>query len=128
MIEIIFWLYFVNTIFVLIHELQGTYVKEWYYFKPPKKYSETTLYNFYVYAHIPLFFALILGLVKLSHQSGLIYSLIFSGFIIFHYFIHISAIKKGKKELDNPASKNILRVTLLVSLIQFPLTIKVLFF
>jgi len=43
MIEIIFWLYFANTILVLIHELQGTYVKEWYYFKPPKKYSETTL-------------------------------------------------------------------------------------
>ena len=125
--EIIFWLYMTNLVLLTIHELQGSYVKEWYYFNPPEKYSEETLANVYFYAHIPIFFILFLGLVKLSNNEGLIYSAFLSAFMIFHFFIHISAIKKGRKEFKNKASMLIFLSTLIISLIQSPITIFLMF-
>ena len=125
--ETVYWLYMTNLILLIIHELQGSYVKEWYYFNPPEKYSEKTLANVYIYAHIPFFFILFLGLVKLSDNNGLIYSVVLSAFMIFHFFMHISAIKQGKKEFKNTASMIIFVSSLIVSLIQLPMTIFLMF-
>ncbi len=121
--EIVYWLYMTNLILLITHELQGSYVKEWYYFNLPKKYSDKTLATAYIYAHIPIFFILLLGLVKLSNNSGLIYSVVLSAFMIFHFFIHVSAIKKGKKEFKNRPSIIIFVLSLIVSLIQLPFTL-----
>jgi len=121
--EIVYWLYMTNLVLLITHELQGTYVKEWYYFNPPKKYSDKTLADFYIYAHIPFFFVLFIGMVKLSNNAGLAYSVIISAFMIFHFFMHISVIKQGKTEFKNKASMTILLASLIVSLVQLPLTI-----
>jgi hypothetical protein len=117
--DILFWLYLINSILIINHEIDSAYWKEWELFKLPGGITGFLL------IHFGLLFFVLYGLVLVVRQSvaGLVFSLILCLGGIFAFSIHTYYLKKGRKEFDSPISKCILMVTLIVSLIQLGVTI-----
>ena len=83
--------YILNLVFLIMHEIDGAYWKEWKFFGSfGESLTDRKGLSIYLYAHIPIFLILLYGLVSLDNYFGLIVSAIFSGFMIFHFFIHNS--------------------------------------
>jgi len=123
LLEIIFWLYFINSIVLIIHEIDSAYRKEWELFK-----IKGGIASFLV-VHLPLLVIVLYGLIEVYAETGigLIFSLIlcFGGF--FTFSIHIYFLRKGREEFKSKISKFILFNLLFISLVQFVITIIVLF-
>jgi hypothetical protein len=119
MFEFLFWLYIVNAVLLIIHEIDSAYWKEWELFKLPGGSTGFML------IHLPLVFIILWGLVLVFQRSffGLILSLILSLGGIFAFTIHITFIKKGKNEFNVPVSLFLLIATLAVSIVQAVCTI-----
>jgi hypothetical protein len=117
--EILFWIYLINAILLINHEIDSAYWKEWELFKLPGGIGGFLL------LHFPLLFLILYGLVCLEQQafSGLIISLIISAGGIFAFCIHMAFIRKGRHEFDAPISRLILSLTLLVSIVQAIVTL-----
>ncbi len=117
--EILFWIYLINAILLINHEIDSAYWKEWELFKLPGGIGGFLL------LHFPLLFLILYGLVCLERQafSGLIISLIISAGGIFAFCIHMAFIRKGRHEFDAPISRLILSLTLLVSIVQATVTL-----
>jgi hypothetical protein len=117
--EILFWIYLINAILLINHEIDSAYWKEWELFKLPGGIGGFLL------LHFPLLFLILYGLVCLERQafSGLIISLIISAGGIFAFCIHMAFIRKGRHEFDAPISRLILSLTLLVSIVQAIVTL-----
>ena len=117
--EILFWIYLINAILLINHEIDSAYWKEWELFKLPGGIGGFLL------LHFPLLFLILYGLVCLDRQafSGLIISLIISAGGIFAFCIHMAFIRKGRHEFDAPISRLILSLTLLVSIVQAIVTL-----
>ena len=122
--DIIFWIYFLNAIFLISHEVESAYWKEWKLFKMKGDVTEFLL------IHFPLWFILLYGLIAVYENTSLGYwisiAISFAG--IFAFLVHMYFIKKGNKEFTLPISKYILSSTLVLSLAQLYLTISLLFF
>jgi hypothetical protein len=105
--EVLFWVYLVNSVFLINHEIDSAYWKEW------------------VVVHFPLLFLLLYGLVLVFQRTpaGLIFSLVLSLGGIFAFTIHIYFIKRGRHEFNAPISLFILIATLMMSLAQGAITI-----
>jgi hypothetical protein len=119
MLEILFWVYLLNCILLIVHEMDSAYWKEWELFGMKGDIGGFLL------IHIPLLFLLLYGLV-LNFQgklAGLIISLIVGVSGIFAFFIHMYFIRKGRKEFNTIVSKSILFSTLIISIIQIGITI-----
>ncbi len=71
--EILFWIYLINAILLINHEIDSAYWKEWELFKLPGGIGGFLL------LHFPLLFLILYGLVCLERQA-------FSGKIIFFIF------------------------------------------
>jgi hypothetical protein len=119
MFDILLWLYMVNAVLLINHEIDSAYWKEWDLFKLPGGITG------FLIIHFPLVFLVLYGLILVFKQSyaGLIFSLILSFAGIFAFFIHMFFIKKGRSEFKVPISIFILVATLIVSLIQAVFTI-----
>ena len=119
MFELLFWLYLVNAVLLITHEIDSAYWKEWELFKLPGGSTG------FVLLHLPLVFLILWGLVLVFQRSlaGLALSLILSLGGIFAFTIHTMFIKKGRKEFNVPVSLFLLMATLLVSLVQAACTI-----
>ena len=119
MAEFLFWLYLFNSVLLINHEIDSAYWKEWELFKFPSGI------NGFLLIHFPLLFFVLYGLVLVSRPSlsGLIFSLILCFGGIFAFLIHTHFLKKGRNEFDKPISKFILAAILIVSIIQFIVTI-----
>lgn len=117
--EILFWVYLVNSVLLINHEIDSAYWKEWELFKLPGGITGFLL------IHIPLIFFVLYGLVLVFQQSftGLVFSLVLSFAGIFAFTAHMYFIRKGRDEFKMPISLFILVSTLIVSLIQAVLTI-----
>ncbi|MBW2430289.1 MAG: hypothetical protein JRF56_15125 [Deltaproteobacteria bacterium] len=117
--EILLWIYLINAILLINHEIDSAYWKEWELFKLPGGIGGFLL------LHFPLLFLILYGLVCLERQafSGLIISLIISAGGIFAFCIHMAFIRKGRHEFDAPISRLILSLTLLVSIVQATVTL-----
>ncbi len=117
--KFIFWLYLTNSIFLIIHEIDSAYWKEWELFKLKGGVTGFLL------LHFPLLFLVQYGLYLVSLQSfsGLIFSIILSLAGIMAFIIHFSFFAKGRTEFKTPVSIFILWSTLVISLVQFILTI-----
>lgn len=117
--EILFWIYLINAILLINHEIDSAYWKEWELFKLPGGIGGFLL------LHFPLLFLILYGLVCLERQafSGLIISLIISAGGIFAFCIHMAFIRKGRHEFDAPISRLILSLMLLVSIVQATVTL-----
>ena len=119
MFEFLFWLYLVNAVLLITHEIDSAYWKEWELFKLPGGSAG------FVLLHLPLVFLILWGLVLVFQRSfaGLALSLILSLGGIFAFTIHAMFIKKGRNEFNVPVSLFMLIATLSVSLLQAACTI-----
>jgi hypothetical protein len=114
----LFWLYLLNSILLINHEIDSAYWKEWELFKLPGGI------NGFLIIHFPLLFLVLYGLVLVSREifAGLIFSLILSGGGLFAFGIHSYFIKKGHRQFTTAISRLILRSTLITSIFQGGLT------
>jgi uncharacterized membrane protein len=119
--NLLFWIYLVNSVIIINHELDSAYWQEWKLISPKLKNG----INGFLIIHFPLFFILLIGLVLVKeHQfAGLIISLVLSISGIFAFFFHFYHITKGKPEFNTLISKTIIISTLIISIIQIILTI-----
>jgi hypothetical protein len=119
MTNILFWLYLVNAMLLINHEIDSAYWHEWKMFRLPGGISG------FLITHFPLLFVILYGLVLVSQQafSGLIFSLLLSLGGLFAFTIHMFFIRKGRKEFRTPVSLFILASTLIVSAVQLAYTV-----
>jgi hypothetical protein len=119
--ELLVWIYLINAVLLINHEIDSAYWKEWDLFRLPGG-----IHGFLI-VHFPLLFIILYGLILLSKQSpaGLIFSLILSAGGIFAFSIHMFFMSKGKTEFRSPVSLFILIAMLFVSIIEAIVTIKV---
>jgi hypothetical protein len=117
--KILFWLYLLNAILLINHEIDSAFWKEWELFKLPGGIGGFLL------LHFPLLFLILYGLVLVYQQSvyGLIVSLILSAGGIFAFCIHTVFIRKGRHEFNTSISRIILTLMLLVSSLQGAVTL-----
>ncbi len=115
----LFWIYLINAVLLINHEIDSAYWKEWELFGLPGGVTGFLL------VHFPLLFLLLYGLVLIYQGTfaGLIVSLVLSLGGLFAFSIHTYFIKRGRDEFTAPISQFILIVTLIVSLIQLALTL-----
>ena len=119
MAEALFWIYLVNAILLINHEIDSAFWQEWKLFKLPGGISGFLL------LHFPLLFFVLYGVVLVYQQvyMGLIFSLILSAGGLFAFTAHMYFIKMGRDEFKSPISLAILVSTFVVSGIQTALTI-----
>jgi hypothetical protein len=119
MFEVVFWLYLVNSVLLIDHEIDSAYWKEWDLFKLPGGITG------FLIIHLPLVFLVLYGLILVFQQtfSGLIFSLVLSIGGLFAFTIHTIYIKKGRNEFKVPVSIFLLISILIVSLIQASITV-----
>jgi len=117
--DALFWIYLVNSVLIINHEIDSAYWKEWHLFKLPGGIAA------FLAIHFPLVFLILYGLVLVFQHSfaGLIFSLILSLAGVFAFSIHMFFIKKGNAEFKVPVSLVILIATLVISIIQAVITI-----
>ena len=119
MYDLLFWLYLVNAVLLINHEIDSAYWKEWDLFGLKGGISG------FLISHFPLIFIVLFGLVEVSNHTftGMILSLLLSLAGIFAFSIHMMFLAKGRKEFRAPVSLFILISTLLVSVAQLVFTI-----
>lgn len=117
-LTIAFWLYFVNAILLICHEIESAYWKEWELFKMK---GGITLF---IIIHVPLVALILYGMIEFYEATnvGGIFSFILSLGGIFAFSIHTYFIKKGNEEFTLPISKILLYSLLIVSVLQFVFT------
>ena len=117
--HLLFWLYLINSILLINHEIDSAYWKEWELFKLPGGI------NGFLIIHFPLLLFILYGLVLVYRGSiaGWICSLVLSGGGLFAFGIHSFFIKKGHRQFTTPISKLILTATLITSILQGGLTV-----
>jgi hypothetical protein len=122
MFEILFWVYLVNLVLLILHEMDSAYWKEWQLFHLPGGPGGFLL------IHFPLYCLGLYGLIPLSQgmPAGLVYSLVISLAGVAAFSIHTWFLRKGHPEFNVPISKLILWTTLVVLLAQAGITISLL--
>ena len=117
--KFLFWVYLINAILLINHEIDSAYWKEWELFKLPGGIAGFLL------LHFPLLFVILYGLVSVERQSslGLAASLMISAGGIFAFCIHMFFIRKGRHEFDTPISRLILYLMLPISIAQAAITV-----
>lgn len=116
------WLYLLNAILLINHEIDSAYWKEWELFKLPGGI------NGFLLIHFLLLFIVLYGLILVVENSvwGLIFSLFLCFGGIFAFLIHFYFLRKGRPEFDSPLSKIILIATFVISIIQALIVVSVL--
>jgi hypothetical protein len=122
MFEFLFWVYLINSVLLINHEIDSAYWKEWDLFKLPGGITG------FLILHIPIVFLVIYGLILVFQQTfpGLIFSLVLSISGLFAFTVHTIYIKKGRNEFKVPVSIFLLTSVLIVSLIQVSITVHLL--
>ncbi|NIQ39653.1 MAG: hypothetical protein GTN81_13830 [Proteobacteria bacterium] len=113
------WLYLINSVLLIIHEIDSAYWKEWDVFGLPGGITGFLL------IHFPLLVLVLYGLILVFQQAfaGLIFSLGLSVAGIFGFGIHMVLFQKGRKEFRTPISISILVAILIFSLAQGTVTV-----
>lgn len=110
--DLLFWLYLVNAVFLINHEIDSAYQKEWELIRLPGGI------DLFLLLHFPLLFIFLWGLVLvyLERNAGLVLSLILSVFGMASLVIHSAFIRKGHRQFTGFMSQCILWSTAAVSL------------
>jgi hypothetical protein len=118
MTEALFWLYLINAVLLINHEIDSAYWQEWNLFRLPGGIAGFLL------LHFPLLFVVLYGLAAAARgqPSAVWFSLLLGAGGVFAFGIHTYFLKMGRDEFDQPVSKGILWATLLVSLVQLAVT------
>ena len=119
MAEVLVWVYLINAVLLINHEIDSAFWKEWDLFKLPGGITG------FLILHFPLLFLVLYGLILVYQRTvaGLFLSLILSFGGVFAFTIHTYFIRKGRHEFDIPISRFILIATLVVSLVQAAITL-----
>jgi len=122
MADLLFWLYLINAVLLICHEIDSAYWKEWEMFKLPGGEG------FFVLLHFPLVFVVLYGLVLLREGAagGLAISLLLAASGIFAFTIHTIFIARGGHQFKTAVSLFVLLATLLASLAQAAVTVMIL--
>jgi hypothetical protein len=121
-LQILFWLYLINSALLILHEMDSAYWKEWELFHIPGGITGFLL------LHFPLFIVVLYGLVLvyLAQPAGFILSLVVGAAGIFAFCIHTYFLRQGRSEFDSAISKLILAALLGISILQIGVTISLL--
>jgi hypothetical protein len=121
-IHLLFWIYLINAMILIIHEIDSAYWQEWKLINSNDKNG----INGFLILHFPMIFIILLGLVLVYEEkpAGMIISLILSAGGLFAYFFHFYHLRKGRQEFNTVISKAVIISTLLISIFQVFLTIK----
>ena len=116
------WIYLINAVLLINHEIDSAYWKEWKLFGLPGEITG------FLIVHFPLLFVVLYGLVLVFEGlfAGLIFSLLLCLGGLFAFAVHTYFIRRGRPEFRTPASQFILIATLVVSVIQIAITISLL--
>ena len=119
MYEALFWIYLLNAVVLINHEIDSAYWKEWELFRLPGGVTGFLL------LHFPILLFVLYGPVQVREgtRTGLVFSLILAGGGIFAFVIHSWFIRRGREEFTSAISRTILYLTLVLSLMQIGLTI-----
>ena len=119
MSDLLFWLYLINAVLLINHEIDSAYWNEWDIFRLPGGITGFLL------IHFPLLFIVLYGLTLIEKHSffGFLFSLLLCFGGIFAFLIHMYFIRKGRQEFNKLISKLILVSTLLVSIVQLIVTL-----
>lgn len=119
MTDAFFWLYLINAVLLINHEIDSAYWEEWNLFHLPGGISGFLL------LHFPLLAIVLYGLAAVARQqpSAVWFALLLAAGGILAFGIHTYFLKKGREEFDQPVSKFILWATLVVSLCQMAVTV-----
>lgn len=117
--EALLGLYVVNSMLLIVHEMDSAYWEEWKVFKLPGGI------DCFLLVHFPMVLIVLYGLVLVARRSlgGLVYSLLICLAGIFAFSIHTCSIRQGKQGFTSGVSQLILVGTLVVSLAQAALTV-----
>lgn len=122
MSDALFWIYLLNAVVLIVHEIDSAYQKEWELFKLPGGVTGFLLLHF----PILLFVLYGLVLVREGSKTGLVFSLVLAAGGIFAFSIHSWFIRRGHDEFTSPLSRTILYATLMLSIVQVVLTVFIL--
>jgi hypothetical protein len=122
MARVLFWIYLINAVLLINHEIDSAYWREWELFKLPGEIAG------FLILHFPLLLLVLYGLVLVFESlfAGLIFSLLLSLGGMFAFAAHTYFIRRGRPEFKTPVSQFILVATLSVSIIQIAITISLL--
>lgn len=117
--NVLFWLYILNSLFLINHEIDSAYWNEWKLFK-----LKGGIAGFLVFNLIVIFIALV-GIVPvyLKTFAGFVFSIAIALTGIFTFCIHMFFISRGRKEFKTLASLAILVGILVISIIQLTLAL-----
>jgi hypothetical protein len=117
--EVLVWVYMINAVLLINHEIDSAYWKEWDLFGLPGGITG------FLIVHFPLLFLILYGLVLVYQRAtaGLVLSLVLSLGGLFAFTIHTYFIKRGRDEFKAPISLFILIAALIVSLFQLVITL-----
>jgi len=83
--------FYSGLIFIIIHEMDAIRCKEWRIFPGLASLDDLPAFRIFIFAHIPLFFAIIWSLNTFENQTALHHG--FDIFFIAHIFLHVAYIK-----------------------------------
>ncbi len=121
-LSLLFWIYLINSVLLINHEIDSAYWQEWKLFNMDDKIG----IKVFLIVHFPLLFVILLGLILIDREltAGYIISLIEAVSGIFAFTFHFYHLRKGRHEFNNWLSKLILFLTLPISIFQILLTLK----
>jgi len=119
----LFWIYLLNAILLINHEIDSAYWEEWKLFRIPGGI------NLFLLLHFPILFVVIYGLVLVYQGSyyGLLISLLVSLSGIFAFLAHTFFLLRGREEFRTTMSIMILVSTLFFSIVQLIYTLMLLY-
>jgi hypothetical protein len=120
-LSLLFWIYLINSVILINHEIDSAYWQEWKLFNP----KDTSDVKGFLIIHFPMLFAILFGLILIDRGllAGYVISLIVAAGGIFAFFFHFYHLRKGRKEFNNWLSKLILILTFPISIFQIVLTV-----
>jgi uncharacterized membrane protein len=120
--DLLFWIYIVNAVILINHEIDSAYWQEWKLINPNDKNG----INGFILMHFPMLFIILFGLVLVyDHRlSGYVISLVLAAGGLFAFFFHFYHLRKGKPEFNSVLSKALIVSTFMLSIIQIILTVK----
>jgi hypothetical protein len=115
----LFWLYLINAVILIVHEIDSAYWKEWQMFRLPGGVTAFLL------LHVPLIALVLYGLVLVDRgaPAGHTVSLALGLAGVFAFSIHAFFSHQGRVEFRTSISQAILWSTLLLSVAQLAVTV-----